>query len=160
MSKWECGVCGYIHKEDGPPEKCPVCEAPAKMFTMVGEEEKEAVAPPVATETRWRCTVCGYIHIGKEPPAKCPVCAAPANLFVEIDGHGKTIGEAGGAEAEQCHRAEQCHVTLKHQSTLRESARDSSTRQTTAVTQFSPASYCSTALPSPGVKKTWPRDSR
>lgn len=100
MSNWECGVCGYIHKEDKPPEKCPVCEAPAKMFTRVGEEEKEAVTPPAATETRWRCTVCGYIHIGKEPPAKCPVCAAPANLFVEIDAHGKTIGEAGGAEIE------------------------------------------------------------
>jgi len=102
MSNWECGVCGYIHKEDGPPEKCPVCEAPAKMFKTVGEEEKEAVAPPAATvtETRWRCTVCGYIHVGKEPPAKCPVCAAPANLFVEIDAHGKTIGEASGPTTE------------------------------------------------------------
>ncbi len=102
MSNWECGVCGYIHKEDGPPEKCPVCEAPAKMFKSVGEEEKEVAAPPVAvvTETRWRCTVCGYIHIGKEPPAKCPVCAAPANMFVEIDEQGKTIGEASGVATE------------------------------------------------------------
>jgi rubredoxin/uncharacterized membrane protein len=100
MSNWECGVCGYIHKEDGPPEKCPVCEAPAKMFNMVVEEEKEIVAPPAATETRWRCTVCGYIHIGKEPPAKCPVCAAPATMFVEIDANGKTLGEPGTVEAE------------------------------------------------------------
>lgn len=39
MSDWECGVCGYIHKEEEPPEKCPVCEAPGQMFIKKMEEE-------------------------------------------------------------------------------------------------------------------------
>lgn len=30
--KWVCQVCGYIHEGDQPPEKCPVCNAPASKF--------------------------------------------------------------------------------------------------------------------------------
>lgn len=101
MSNWECGVCGYVHKEDSPPEKCPVCEAPAKMFKEVKQEEKEQAAPPAeAAEKRWRCTVCGYIHTGPEPPENCPVCDAPKNMFVEIDAEGKALGEPEVKEPE------------------------------------------------------------
>ena len=30
--KWVCKVCGYVHEGDQPPEKCPVCKAPASTF--------------------------------------------------------------------------------------------------------------------------------
>ena len=32
MAKWVCSVCGYVHEGDEPPEKCPVCKAPAEKF--------------------------------------------------------------------------------------------------------------------------------
>jgi rubredoxin/uncharacterized membrane protein len=101
MSNWECGVCGYIQKEGGPPEQCPVCEAPKKMFKEVVEAKAEGGGGASASVAvrRWRCSVCGYIHSGNEPPESCPVCAAPKNQFVEIDADGKKIGEAGGALA-------------------------------------------------------------
>jgi rubredoxin/uncharacterized membrane protein len=38
MSSWECGVCSYVHKDEAAPEKCPVCEAPPKMFVQLPEE--------------------------------------------------------------------------------------------------------------------------
>jgi len=118
MSDWECGVCGYVHKEDQPPEECPVCDAPAKMFKEQTEESKggkepesaPAVAEPenapdVAAQEntavkRWRCTVCGYVHTGDEPPEKCPVCDAPRKMFVEIDADGKVLGEVETEEAD------------------------------------------------------------
>lgn len=101
MSNWECSVCGYVHKEETPPEKCPVCDAPAKMFEEVKEEEKEQAAQPATTaEKRWRCTVCGYVHTGPEPPEICPVCDAPKNMFVEIDAEGKALNEPEVKEPE------------------------------------------------------------
>ncbi len=120
MKSWECGVCGYLHKEEKPPEKCPVCEAPEKMFKEMIPERKEADIPPTATEQpatevskpvpapveekvaekRWRCTVCGYIHTGAEPPEKCPVCDAPKKMFVEIDADGKALTEVKTDAAE------------------------------------------------------------
>ena len=33
MAKWVCSVCGYVHEGDTPPERCPVCKAPASKFT-------------------------------------------------------------------------------------------------------------------------------
>ena len=118
MSDWECGVCGYVHKEDQPPEVCPVCEAPAKMFTELTEKtqggtEPESVsdvaepenAPDGAAQEntavkRWRCTVCGYVHTGDEPPEKCPVCDAPRQMFVEIDADGKALEKVETEEAD------------------------------------------------------------
>ncbi|MDL2235643.1 NADH peroxidase [Christensenellaceae bacterium OttesenSCG-928-L17] len=32
MKKFVCNVCGYVHEGDAPPEKCPVCKAPASSF--------------------------------------------------------------------------------------------------------------------------------
>ncbi|MFT5698494.1 MAG: rubrerythrin [Desulforhopalus sp.] len=97
MSQWECGVCGYLHKESNPPEKCPICEAPGKMFIEKPEDTSE---PEVELKTddqveatelqetphekQWRCTVSGYLHTGPEPPEKCPVCDATAEQFEEV----------------------------------------------------------------------------
>ena len=32
MTKWVCTVCGYVYEGEQPPEKCPVCKAPASKF--------------------------------------------------------------------------------------------------------------------------------
>jgi len=37
MRKFVCTVCGYVHEGDTPPEKCPVCGAPASKFQEVGQ---------------------------------------------------------------------------------------------------------------------------
>ncbi|MGB3211470.1 MAG: DUF2231 domain-containing protein [Desulforhopalus sp.] len=118
MSDWECSVCGYVHKEEESPEKCPVCEAPAQMFSKAtGGKEKtvapavneatvepaaknETVEPEATGEKRWRCIVCGYVHTGEEPPEKCPVCDAPKNMFEEIDAEGKSLGKWAADEEE------------------------------------------------------------
>lgn len=42
MKKWRCTVCGYIHKGEEPPDKCPVCGADKSMFEEVVEKEQAA----------------------------------------------------------------------------------------------------------------------
>jgi len=38
MSKWQCGVCGYIFDGKEAPEKCPKCGAPKEKFQKLDEE--------------------------------------------------------------------------------------------------------------------------
>ncbi len=42
MKKWVCSVCGYVFEGENPPEKCPVCKAPASKFSEMKEGEKLA----------------------------------------------------------------------------------------------------------------------
>ena len=32
QKQWICGVCGYVHTGDTPPEKCPRCGKSAEVF--------------------------------------------------------------------------------------------------------------------------------
>ena len=32
MKKFICGVCGYVHEGDAPPDKCPICKVSASKF--------------------------------------------------------------------------------------------------------------------------------
>ena len=38
MKKWKCLVCGEVVVSERPPEKCPVCKAPAEKFVEVVDE--------------------------------------------------------------------------------------------------------------------------
>lgn len=40
QKRWRCLICGYIHVGDEPPYACCVCNAPRKMFELIGEEDK------------------------------------------------------------------------------------------------------------------------
>ncbi|HPZ23163.1 MAG TPA: rubredoxin, partial [Bacillota bacterium] len=40
---WQCGVCGYIHEGDGPPDKCPKCGAPKEKFAALDEKRVELI---------------------------------------------------------------------------------------------------------------------
>lgn len=31
-TEWVCSVCGYVHKGENPPEKCPLCGMPKDVF--------------------------------------------------------------------------------------------------------------------------------
>ncbi len=42
MKKWKCGVCGYIHTGDQPPEKCPVCGADRSQFILLNQMDPSA----------------------------------------------------------------------------------------------------------------------
>lgn len=90
MQEWKCAVCGYTHREEDPPEACPVCGAGKTVFTpMVAETAVETVQekPEPASHvsaSRWRCTVCGYVHAGMEPPETCPVCGADRSAFEPV----------------------------------------------------------------------------
>ena len=38
--KFICTVCGYVYEGAEPPEKCPVCGAPASKFKELNETEE------------------------------------------------------------------------------------------------------------------------
>ena len=38
MKKWRCGVCGYVHDGENPPERCPKCGAPREKFAEIPAE--------------------------------------------------------------------------------------------------------------------------
>lgn len=41
--KWRCGVCGYIHDGEQPPEKCPKCGAAREKFEQLGTEQAQLI---------------------------------------------------------------------------------------------------------------------
>ena len=41
--KWICGVCGYEHVGDNPPEICPVCGQPKKVFKSLENAPEQKV---------------------------------------------------------------------------------------------------------------------
>ncbi len=47
VKKWRCTVCGYIHTGHEPPDKCPVCNAPAEMFLELDKNGNEIGSLPV-----------------------------------------------------------------------------------------------------------------
>jgi rubredoxin/uncharacterized membrane protein len=96
MKEWKCKVCGYIHKGEAPPPKCPVCGADKSKFVLLGETvvpdepSTPMEAAPVSDlfsrpTLKWKCTVCGYVHSGPEPPEKCPVCGADKSKFIPFE---------------------------------------------------------------------------
>jgi predicted nucleic acid-binding Zn-ribbon protein len=40
---WRCGVCGYVHNGENPPEKCPKCGAPQEKFTKITQEAVDKI---------------------------------------------------------------------------------------------------------------------
>ncbi|MDY0360307.1 MAG: rubredoxin [Desulforegulaceae bacterium] len=46
MKQWECGVCGYIHKGDEPPDTCPVCGADKSAFTLIKDDNTDENQSP------------------------------------------------------------------------------------------------------------------
>jgi len=76
---WRCGVCGYVHAGDNPPEFCPICGAEAAEFDPY--ERPEPAPARSEAPVSWRCLVCNYIEKGSRPPETCPICGSPADQF-------------------------------------------------------------------------------
>ena len=43
MAIFKCGVCGYLHDGDAPPEKCPKCGAPKEQFSRLDDAAEALV---------------------------------------------------------------------------------------------------------------------
>lgn len=44
MKRWRCTICNYVHEGDTPPERCPICKAPASKFVLMPPTEDEVNA--------------------------------------------------------------------------------------------------------------------
>ena len=77
MKKWKCTICGYIHTGDEPPEKCPVCAAPASAFIEVTEPDAP-VPEPAADETPESKAAAPASDRSEPAAAAKPVEPAPA----------------------------------------------------------------------------------
>lgn len=40
MKNWRCSVCGYVHKGENPPDKCPNCNAPSDKFAEMDPSQE------------------------------------------------------------------------------------------------------------------------
>ncbi len=74
---WRCTVCGYIHRDQEPPDVCPVCGAGSEAFEIYTMPATE----PLQQVQLWKCLNCTYIHKGTTSPDTCPVCGAPRERF-------------------------------------------------------------------------------
>lgn len=93
--KWRCGLCGYVHTGEEPPEECPICGAPQEDFV-----EEQPVPQATAKPTQWLCLNCGYVHDGDTPPDECPLCGVGADCFDAVAPEKPTLsgGHAGTGE--------------------------------------------------------------
>lgn len=101
---WHCPICGQDFTGPEPPSPCPVCGAPASVFTSV-----DAPAPK-----QWRCLICGQVFEGDKPPVPCPVCGAGEQAFVpeesgqtafRKDTQERFVLLGGGAAGLECAKA-------------------------------------------------------
>jgi len=95
---WRCGVCGYNHTGDAPPDVCPICGVGPEDFKSWKEMlPADEVEEPKPSPGKWRCKICGYVHEGPEPPDVCPLCGAGRDQF-EGEGESPVVatGSAGG----------------------------------------------------------------
>ena len=53
MTKWKCGICGYIYEGETLPEgfTCPICKQPASVFVKVEEAAAPAANKYAGTQT-------------------------------------------------------------------------------------------------------------
>ncbi len=102
MKQWRCVVCNYLHSGEEPPERCPVCGAPANKFvavtdvqppaSAVSREQDESAGANLA-EVRERAQerlqgICGVY----------PACDGQPERICQREAYGMPIG-MGGAGA-------------------------------------------------------------
>jgi rubrerythrin len=40
MKRWRCVICRYVHDDESPPYRCPICGAPRAMFEELSAPER------------------------------------------------------------------------------------------------------------------------
>ena len=78
--KWVCSICGYVYEGPEPPEKCPVCKAPASKFVKqegemtwaaehvigVAKDVPEEIKEGLRANFQGECTEVGmYLAMGR-----------------------------------------------------------------------------------------------
>ena len=77
MTKWRCPVCGYIHEGPEPPEKCPICKQPGKVFEKIedapagksrvaGTKTEQNLKEAFAGESQARNKYTNFANIAKQ----------------------------------------------------------------------------------------------
>ena len=80
MKAWKCVVCNYIHKEEFPPEKCPICGAGKNKFVEIEipDPSEQQVSGPESSASD---------PIGSDrqsPPGKTKAPGVPQTLYQRI----------------------------------------------------------------------------
>lgn len=86
MKKWRCSICGEIVEGDTPPERCPLCKAPAEKFVEIVENEMSWAAEHV-------------VGVAKDAPAEI-VEGLRANFNAECSEVGMYLAMARAAHRE------------------------------------------------------------
>ena len=97
MKKNRCTICGYIHEGETPPDRCPVCDAPASAFEMMENENEfgatnsgTVMSPKTLEGVRDRAReilkgICGVF----------PACDGDPNRICQREAYGRPIGMGG-----------------------------------------------------------------
>jgi rubredoxin len=88
MKAWRCTVCNYIHKEDTPPEKCPVCGVGKDKFVEIEIPDETDTAAPEAADAASKTSAVeqdARTMGEKEPdPGRKETDLPPKNLYQKI----------------------------------------------------------------------------
>ncbi len=96
MKRWICSVCDYVHQGSKPPDRCPICDAPASAFRPLPDEiqdddEVDFDRPPknleeVRERARQRMSgACGVY----------PACDGLPDRLCNREAYGRSIGLGG-----------------------------------------------------------------
>ena len=113
MTKFVCTICGYIFEGEQPPEKCPICNAPASKFEeksgefQWADEHRIGVAKDVPTEIiedlranfMGECTEVGmYLAMSRQAEREGypEVAEAYKRIAYEEAGHAANFAELLG----------------------------------------------------------------
>lgn len=66
---WVCGVCGYLHKGETPPDTCPVCAAGKAAFTPYPETGENVPQDPPQTADPQATPMAPEEEVPTEDPA-------------------------------------------------------------------------------------------
>ena len=80
MKKWKCTICNYIHEGDSPPERCPICNAPASKFILLEDKAEEKTQKETARQEQ-----------EKEPEPKQPKTALDKIMNVLVRHHAHPV---------------------------------------------------------------------
>lgn len=96
MKKWQCSVCGYIHKGEEPPERCPVCGATKDKFVLINENEVENDVKRDYMDNQGDILVVGSGAAAFSSAITARKNGAKVIMFEKGDNVGGTTARSGG----------------------------------------------------------------
>lgn len=87
MKRWRCTVCGYIHKGEEPPDKCPVCGADRSKFEALEPEVDPAAQSPEAPAEKTSAPQPHATPAAAAPTGFQKILAQAHDLMVKYHAH-------------------------------------------------------------------------